>query len=400
MRRASSATLASFLALILPVAVSAGVGVSEPAGTRQPQNASTAVSIRIVSPADGDYVLDLVTLRAEITPPQAVARIEEVVFSVDGRVVCRLEASPLVCEWDAGRRGEAHVIRVVATLPTGRVEATIRTKALPLDETVDVDAVQVITVVTDTQGRFVKGLPREAFHLYEDDVEQKIAHFASENVPLELAAAIDMSGSMKPAMPQVKAAVRGFLLALQPGHEVSLLAFNENLFALSQRGTDPAVRARAVDRLAAWGSTALYDAIVYGFDILSQRPGRRALVVFTDGDDKVSHATVSSVIRRVESSDAALYMIGQGQAAHNAELQALLTRLAGISGGRAFFESDAGRLVPVFDDILEELSNQYLLTYQPRIPVEDDRWRSIRVDVDGPGYQVRARQGYRRRIEP
>jgi Ca-activated chloride channel family protein len=381
------------------VAVCLCAGASIPLA-RAAQDTSRGVSVQIVSPADGAYLSGIVTLRAEIAPPEAVREVQEVTFSVDGRVVCRLPGPPLVCEWDAGRRIEARVIRVVATLVNRRATDSVRTRRLDLTEVVDVDAVQVITVVTDAQGRFVKGLPREAFHVYEDEAPQTIAHFAAEDIPLELTAAIDISGSMKMAMPQVKAAARRFLLALQPGHEVTLVAFNENLFALARRGTDPQARTRAVDRLAAWGSTALYDAILYGFDLLGRRPGRRAMVVFTDGDDKVSHASVSSVVRRAESSDAALYMIGQGQAAENQSLQALLTRLAATSGGRAFFEMNIESLQRVFDEILDDLSNQYLLSYQPTVPVEDDRWRSIRVEVDGPGYRVRARQGYRRGVGP
>jgi len=363
---------------------------------RAAQDAVAGVEIHITSPPDDGYVSGPTPLRAEITPLAATARLEEVTFSVDGRIVCRLTALPLACEWDAGERVDAHVIRVVATFPEGRVTDSVRTKSLDLAEIVDVDAVQVITVVTDGQGRFVRDLPPTAFHVFEDDKPQTIGHFESENIPLEATAAIDISLSMKIAMPEVKAAVRRFLLALQPGHEVTIIAFNENLWTLSRRGTDPQARARVIDRLHAWGSTALYDAIMYGYDLLGQRSGRRAMVIFTDGDDKVSHATVESVIRRAESSDATLYMIGQGQAADNAELQALLTRLADISGGRAFFETDPERLGPIFDDILQDLSNQYLIIYQPTNPVNDDRWRTIRVEVDGPGYQVRTRQGYRR----
>jgi len=255
--------------------------------------------------------------------------------------------------------------------------------------------VQVIAVVTDAQGQFVRGLPQSAFRLYEDDKPQSISHFASERIPLELVAAIDISGSMKSAMPQVKAAAKGFLTSVEAGHEVTVLAFNENLFTLSRRGTDPTVRGKAVDRLAAWGSTALYDAVVHGLDLLSRRPGRRAMVVFTDGDDKLSHASMPSVVRRVETSDATLYMIGQGQAAQSETLQALLTRLAQLSGGRSFFERSPGSLERVFDEILTDLSNQYLLTYQPQDTKRDGRWRAIRVEVEGPGHRVRARQGYR-----
>ena len=373
----------------LALAIGAGFPAT-PAG-----GGTDGLAIRITSPEDGAYVSGPITLRAEVSPPDAAAEVTEVVFFVDGQVVCRLHAPPFECEWDAGPRVEAHVVRVVARTGSGRLVHAVRVKKLDFTETVDVDAVQVIAVVTDAQGQFVRGLDREAFRVFEDEVAQTISHFASERIPLELVAAIDISGSMKPAMPQVKAAARRFVTSLDPSHDVTVLAFNENLFTLARRGTDPAARGRAVDRLAAWGSTALYDAILQGLDLLGRRPGRRALVAFTDGDDKLSHATMDSVVRRVESSDAALYMIGQGQAVQNASLQALLTRLAALSGGRSFFEPDAAKLGGVFDEILTDLSNQYLLTYQPGNLVRDGRWHSIRVEVDGPGYQVRARQGYR-----
>ena len=360
-----------------------------------PVSTQTEPAVHIVSPAEGAYLSGVVQLRAEITPAGSAEQVEELVFWVDGRVVCRLQAPPFECEWDAGRRVDARQIRVVVRTPGGRLVHAVRTSKLDLAETVDVDAVQVITVVKDATGGFVRGLPRAAFRVYEDDVLQALSHFASEKIPLELVTAIDISGSMKRAMPQMKAAAKQFLLGLEEGHEVTVLAFNDNLFTLARRGTDPRARARVVDRLASWGSTALYDAILSGLEQLSRRPGRRAMVLFTDGDDKLSHATLDAVVRRVESSDATLYMIGQGQAATNKELQQLLSRLATLSGGRAFFEVDAAALNQVFADILEDLSNQYLLTYQPESIIKDGGWRGIRVEVDGPGYQVRARQGYR-----
>jgi Ca-activated chloride channel homolog len=380
--------------LALTVALAA-TGVVVVRGAATQQDSPTGASVRIVTPEEGDYLSGVVMLRAEVSPPEVVGQVEELVFWVDGRVVCRLQAPPFECEWDAGRRVEARQVRVVVRTAQGQLVHTVRTGELDLSETVDVDAVQVVTVVKDAAGEFVRGLPRDAFRVYEDDVPQPLSHFASEKIPLELVAAIDISGSMKRAMPQVKSAAGQFLQGLEEGHEVTVLAFNDNLFTLARRGTDPSARARVLDRLAAWGSTALYDAIVSGLEQLSRRPGRRAMVLFTDGDDKLSHATLEAVVRRVESSDATLYMIGQGQAATNARLQELLTRLAAISGGKAFFEADADRLGGVFDDILEDLSNQYLLTYQPGEMIKDGRWRSIRVEVDGPGYEVRARQGYR-----
>jgi len=379
-------------ACVLPTLIMAAAGLT---ATQSAPGAPEQPAVRIVAPVEGAYLSGIVLLRAEVVPASAARQVEELVFWVDGRVVCRLQAPPFECEWDAGRRVEARQIRVVARTPAGRLVHAVSTNALDLAETVDVDAVQVVTIVKDRDGNFVDGLPREAFAVFEDGVRQQLSHFASERIPLELVAAIDISRSMRPAVPRMKVAAKEFLLGLEPGHEVTVLAFNDNLFTLARRGTDPQVRARVVDRLAAWGSTALYDAILSGLDQLSRRPGRRAMVLFTDGDDKLSHATLESVVRRVESSDATVYMIGQGQAATNRDLQRLLARLAALSGGRAFFEADAAALGQVFADILEDLSHQYLLTYQPEEVARDGRWRSIRVEVEGPGYQVRARQGYR-----
>ena len=114
-------------------------------------------------------------------------------------------------------------------------------------------------------------------------------------------------------MPQMKAAVKAFLTAVPSQHQITLLAFNDTLFTLARRATDLAERTKAVDRLAPWGSTALYDAILRGLDSLGRQTGRKALIVFSDGEDQGSHATIADVERRLQASDVTLYMIGQGR---------------------------------------------------------------------------------------
>jgi len=337
-----------------------------------------------------------VQLEAETRPVEALTEVDEATFFVDGRVVCRLAQPPLACAWNAGRTIEAHLVRLVVRWNDGtRSVATVRTGTLSLGERVDVDAVQLTVVVQDDRGRFVRGLSQEAFEVFQDGRRQTVAHFASERVPLEVVAAIDMSGSMTDAMPQVREAAARFLAALAPDHQVTVLAFNDNVFTLSRRGAAPEARQRALARLTPWGGTALYDAILAALDVLGAQPGRRALVVFTDGADRQSHATFADVQRRVESSDATMYMIGQGEATTNPALRRLLERLAAVSGGRAFFEARADALDPVFVQIVEELSSQYLLSYQPDETVRDGQWHAIRVEVDRGDYRVRTRQGFR-----
>ena len=349
-------------------------------------------SLEILFPTADAYLSGATTLRAGLTPLAAAKRI---LFYVDGHQVCEAAAAPFECSWEAGGHIVAHQIRVVAELVEGgRLVRTVRTKALGYAEKVDVDVVQIIATVTDHSGHFVAGLPRSAFHVAEDGKPQKISHFGSEDVPLELVVAVDVSGSMTPAMPRLKAAVKEFLGAVPSRDQVTLIGFNDSIFALTRRTLDPAERMKAVDRLAPWGATALYDVILRAIDMLGKQPGRRAIVVFSDGEDQGSHASITDVERRLQASDVTLYMIGQGRGVEVAALKTVMQRLVEPTGGRALFNDSIDQLHNAFTDLLEELSNQYLLGYESSNARRDDTFRKITVQVDGQSH-IRARQGYR-----
>lgn len=360
---------------------------------------ATDMAIRIVSPTDDAYVTGPVLLRVLVDPPVAVDRLAQVSFYANGRQVCEVEEPPYECAWDAGPGIRSHHVRAVATTKDGaRLFANVHTKSAEFAEQVDVDVVQVTAVVTDADGRFVDGLTRQSFRVYEDGRPQPITFFAAENIPLDIVVAVDVSSSMTDAMPQVKRAVKRFLEALRPDDRVTLIAFNHNVFTLARQENNPAARARAVDRLASWGGTALYDAIVRGLELLRNRQGRRSLVIFTDGEDQSSRNTEAEVLRTVEASDATLFLIGQGRGARMAPLIAVQERLARVSGGRSFQAEKADQLEDAFAQIVEELSHQYLLGYPPPSLERDSRWRAIRVELIGGNngsHRVRARQGYR-----
>ena len=356
------------------------------------QAPAAAPQITILSPGEDAYVTGSTLLRATIAPADTVTG---VTFFVDGRQVCALTAPPFECDWDAGAAITAHQVRVVATVKGGtRIVQTVRTKSVGYVERVDVDVVQVTVTVADGHGKFVRNIPKDAFHVFEDGRKQAVTHFASEDVPLELVAAIDISGSMAPAMPKLKKAVKEFLGDVPPQDAVTLLGFNDNIFTLTRKATDPAERIKAVDRLAPWGSTALYDVLLRGVEMLGRQTGRKALVVFTDGEDQGSHATIHDVERRLQSSDVTLYMIAQGRGVTMEPLKKLMERLSLPTGGRALFTENLDELHTAFADLLDELSNQYLLGYQSTNSKRDDTMRKIKVDVDGH-HEVRARQGYR-----
>jgi Ca-activated chloride channel homolog len=349
------------------------------------------VHVAIVSPNARDFLVGATELRADITPAAAVRSVS---FSVDGREVCMVSSPPFRCEWDAGREVRQRQVRLAVTLTDGtRVFRVVRSNGLGFVDTSDVEAVQVTVTVTK-DGKFVQGLPRTAFRIREDGQPQAINSFASEDVPLELIVAIDISGSMSEAMPKLRAAVKEFLAAIPPTSQVTLLGFNDSVIAVTRKATDPAERVRAVDRLSPWGATSLYDAIAQGVETLGRQPGRKALVVFTDGEDQGSHLTINEAERRLQASDVTLYMIGQGRGVSAVPLQRIMERLANPTGGRALFTDSIDRLRGAFKEILLELSHQYLVGYQSTNRTRDGKWRELKVEVDGP-WRVRARNGYR-----
>jgi len=351
--------------------------------------------LRIASPTQDAYVSGPVRLVARVDPPALEKTIVQVVFFAAGKQVCTIQRPPFECDWDAGDRIGEHQIRATAVLRDGtRLVGNVRTRGLQHVEVTHVDVVQVTAVVTDGGGRFVRGLKAADFKIYEDDRHQPITHFASENIPLELVAALDISSSMTDALPGVKNAAKRFLSGLRPADQVTLLGFNENIFTLARRSTDHNVRDRAVDRMAAWGGTALYDVILKAVDVLGRQAGRRSVVLFTDGDDQSSHVSLQAAIARAEGSDATIYAIGQGRAVKSPDLQKLLRRLATVSGGRSFFTEHQASLDESFSEILEDLRSQYLIAFVPSHSERDDSWHRIRVEVSG-GHDVRARQGYR-----
>jgi VWFA-related protein len=370
----------------LSIALCAVLAAAPAAGQRE---SVTGAMLEIRSPVPDAYVTGRTPIRIDAAPAGAIRNI---VFYVDGAEVCSATAAPFDCDWDAGATVAEHQIRVVANLNAGgRLVRTVRTLGVEVTDRADVTVVQVTATVTDRSGHYVRNLPSTVFRLSEDGKPQKLTNFAAEDVPLELVVAVDISDSMRAAMPTVKAAAKQFLGSIQRRDAVTVLAFNDNVFELVRASTDPK-RAEAIADLEAWGATALYDVITRGVEILARKSGRKALVVFTDGEDQGSHVTIDEVERRLAPSDVTLYMIGLGRGTSFDALKKTMLRLVEPTGGRAFFTDKADELQKSFDELLAELSNQYLLAYAPPSG-RPNQVRHIKVDVDGR-YQVRARQSY------
>jgi Ca-activated chloride channel homolog len=350
-----------------------------------------AAELGFREPAEGATIVGEVTIVVRLTPPDLAG--VEMVITVDGRELCTRQRPPWSCTWDAGPAMREHHLRAVATLSDGRrLVANRRTLGLDVNEMVEVAAVQVPVVVTDAQGRFVRGLTKESFTLLEDGKPQRIETLTDDSLPLELIATVDISGSMDRAMPQVQEAVKGLLARLRPGDTTTLLGFNETVFVLAERESDAALRAAAVDALVPWGGTAFFDATVRSLELVGQKAGRRGIIIFSDGDDRHSVGRRDESLRRIEEGQVVIYTVGFGDGA-STQFRETLKAFAEASGGRAYFPRRAEDLDAAFAAILEELSHQYILSSVSGAP-PDGSWRTLEIRAC-EGCQVRAREGYR-----
>jgi Ca-activated chloride channel family protein len=352
-------------------------------------------TLRITSPTSDAVVSGPIRIEISIEPASMVSTIQSVMFSVDGRVTCTVEKPPFACSWDPGDVVRGHHIRVVASLADGgKLAGTVHTTDLGYTERVRTDAVLVPVIVTHG-GQFVRGLKQQDFEIVEDGVKQSIASLVSEDSPLDLVLAIDVSGSMEHALDDVKVAVKQLLTKLRPGDGVTIIGFNDTMFLATEREKDQQAREQAVDLLTAWGGTALYDATVRAIDLVSREWGRKGIVIFSDGDDRNSITPRTTATARVQASDAMLYTVGFGGGATVPGLRQKLEDYARATGGRAFFPQHTEDLNKVFDEIVAELSNQYVLSYSSTNLNQDNSWRNIKVRVKTGKYEVRARDGYR-----
>jgi Ca-activated chloride channel family protein len=350
-----------------------------------------APGMRFVSPTADTYLSGPVLLRVVFEGAAARASVQDVTFFADGAQVCVAPATRPECAWDAGAQVREHTIRAVARLQdSGRIITNVRTKGLGYTETVSVQIVQLNAVVT-SGGKFVKGLRRDSFRVRDDGENRMLTSFSEAGAPLELVLALDVSGSMAAALGDVRDAARAFLQALGPQDQATVVAFNDRMYTLARREVDPVTRLAALDRLSATGGTALYDVIAGALELLSRQPGRRALVLFSDGDDRNSETTFDRIQEMVRDGDATVFAVGLGRGAQVKDFKERLEALADASGGRALFADRSDRLAESFAEIVADLKNQYALGFEPR---HDGRYHAITVDVPGQRVQVRARRGY------
>jgi Ca-activated chloride channel family protein len=165
---------------------------------------------------------------------------------------------------------------------------------------VKVDLVVMYTSVFDSKGRFVGGINKDRFKLYEDGIEQKIVSFSPEDVPVSMGILMDSSGSMKGEIEQVNSAALAFIRAGNPQDETFLISFNDEVELLQDFTSDIDEITDALDNLVVSGGTSLYDAIYLGIHkAQSGSRVKKAIVVITDGQDIDSFYKIDELVAKV-----------------------------------------------------------------------------------------------------
>ena len=266
-----------------------------------------------------------------------------------------------------------------------------------------VDVVSLNVTVTDRGARFVTDLSRESFRVYEDGVLQDITYFARQQLPIALALLVDTSASMDEEMATAQEAAIGFAQRLNPDDLAEIVDFDSRVDVLQTFTNDIEQLERAIRQTSAGGSTSLYNALYISLKEIGKAPlrvedvRREAIVVLSDGEDTSSLVTFEEVLDLAKRSETAIYTIGlkvdeSGSGFREADF--VLRQLAQETGGRAFFPDDANDLAGIYEQISDELSNQYSLGYISANPLRNGRWRRIVVRVDRDDVFARTKQGY------
>lgn len=270
----------------------------------------------------------------------------------------------------------------------------------------DSNLVVIPVSVTDTLNRFVLGLGKEDFRLFDDGVEQSVVHFSGEDIPLSVGLAFDISGSMDYKLTTSRDAAVLFLNALDPNDEAFLVQFNDKVDLSVGFTAHPQELRTALQNVKPGGLTALLDAVKFSLtEMKKAKNPRKAIVVISDGGDNHSTYTAAQIEALVREADVEIYAMGVfdplaslGLPHEEISGPKLLSEIATQTGGRAFAASITSDLPSVAARIAIELRNQYVLGYYPKNQARDGKYHTVEVKLGQPpgvpALKSHWRQGY------
>jgi len=255
--------------------------------------------------------------------------------------------------------------------------------------------------VTDPYGRFVTGLAKDRFEVYDNKVKQEIAHFTDEDAPVSLGIVYDVSGSMRERINRSIRALRRFIKTSHNDDDFFLIAFNDRAKLIQDFTTSGDSVLGHLMFANPHGSTALYDAAYIGVEKVQQgRHPKRALLIISDGQDNNSRYTYKELRNIVKEADVQIYAIGITDP-YNDSLagygRSVLEEITRMTGGRAFFPNDYNEpeLVEICTRIALELRHQYSVGFYPTDVGSEAKWHKVQVKVNSPRGLGRLSLSYR-----
>ena len=257
---------------------------------------------------------------------------------------------------------------------------------------VDVDMALVNVTVTDPYNRLVTGLDPDNFRVFEDNIEQEIVTFSSEDVPISIGVIFDFSGSMSNKVGKSREAALQFFKTANPQDEFFLVSFNERAELTSTFTNSVEDLQSRLMLTSPKGRTALLDAIYLGLsEMRGAHNAKRALLILSDGGDNHSRYNETDIKRLVKEADTQLYAIGifdplgsRNRTPEELKGPSLLSEVTEMTGGRVFAVERLEDLPDIATKIGMELRNQYVLGYRPSNKAHDARWRKIKIKLRAP----------------
>jgi Ca-activated chloride channel family protein len=256
----------------------------------------------------------------------------------------------------------------------------------------DVNLVLIPVTVTDPMNRFVTGLEKEYFKVFEDKKQQQITQFSSDDAPLSVGLLFDCSGSMGPKLRSSREAVAQFFKTANPEDEAFLVEFHDTANLVVGFTNSLEDIQNHLQFTPPKGMTALLDAIYLGLhEMKKARNPRKALLIISDGGDNNSRYTESEIRNLVKEGDVQIYAIGiyepagsRSRTVEESNGPALLTELADQTGGRQYQVENLSELPDIAAKIGMELRNQYLLGYSPQNQERNGKYRHVEVKLVQP----------------
>jgi Ca-activated chloride channel family protein len=267
------------------------------------------------------------------------------------------------------------------------------------------DLITFTVTVTDTYGRYVSGLGKNAFTVLDEKKPQEITFFSDDDAPVSVGVIFDVSGSMSgDKIKRARDALSKFIQTSHNSDEYFLIAFNSRAQLLLDKTRDGNAVLDKLTFVQTRNNTALYDACYLGVEKVQRGAHpKRALLLISDGQDNNSRYTFNELRRLLKESDVTLYGVGilSGSDAGSQmgmDGQGILDELASVSGGKAFFPRSNAEMDDIFEQIALELRHQYSIGYKPVNFSNDGRWHKIKVKVTPPRglprLFVRSKEGY------